>query len=206
MNINLAPSVRGVSIPAGRLPDRTASPASGGFTAQLTRELAVYEKQFQATVSSGHGSVSPFILMMSDYHAWKEQQPPQVLPGSQGRTEENLAYLRERYSGPLSLFQTLEALDTMKEMGIMTQEQYRDALGLKDLKVVPLSQISGPVHVEGAEDTLRALANGTWAMKWSEHLEKLREDQEEQETLDILLAWIDRQVELAHENSQPLRL
>ena len=203
MNINPAPSVRGMSIPSGRLSGRAASSASGGFAARLTRELAVYEKQFQATVSSGHGSLSPFILMMSDYHAWKEQQPPQVLPGSQGRTEENLAYLRARYSGPLSLFQTLEALDTMKEMGIMTQEQYRDALGLK---VVPLSQVGGSVHVEGAEDTLRALANGTWAMKWSDHLEQLREDQEEQETLDILLAWIDRQVELAHENSQPLRL
>lgn len=34
-----------------------------------------------------------------------------------------MAYLRERYSGDLTMFRKIEALDTMFDMGIITREQ-----------------------------------------------------------------------------------
>lgn len=41
-----------------------------------------------------------------------------------------MAYLREHFTGELSLFQRINALDTMREMGILTREQMMDGLGL----------------------------------------------------------------------------
>ena len=40
--------------------------------------------------------LSPYVNLMAAHDQWKEQQPPQELPDSQGWTEENIAYLRER--------------------------------------------------------------------------------------------------------------
>ena len=65
-----------------------------------------------------------------DYKQWKSEQPERILPDSQGATEENLAYLLENFSGELSLFQRIEAVDTMREMGIITKEQMYEVLGL----------------------------------------------------------------------------
>ena len=72
----------------------------------------------------------PNFQIWFDYMEWKRQQPERVLPDSQGATEENLAYLLENFSGELSLFQRIEAVDTMREMGIITKEQMYSALGL----------------------------------------------------------------------------
>ena len=80
-------------------------------------------------VVEGH-FVNPNMQIISDYERWKSQQPERVLPDSQGATEENLAYLLENFSGELSLFQRMEAVDTMREMGIITEKQMYEAFGL----------------------------------------------------------------------------
>lgn len=73
--------------------------------------------------------LSPYCQLMDSYDAWKAQQPPQDLPDSWGPTEENLAYLKEHYSGDLSWEERVDALETMVKLGVITQEQRNDALG-----------------------------------------------------------------------------
>jgi len=68
--------------------------------------------------------------ILADYRAWKAQQPTRILPGSVGATEENLAYLRKNFSGNLDLFHRIDAVDTMHEMGILTEDQMLNYLGL----------------------------------------------------------------------------
>ena len=76
------------------------------------------------------GKPSPQLQLLIDYDDWKSRQPERVLPDSQGATEENLAYLLENFSGELSLFQCMEAVDTMREMGILTKEEMYAAFGM----------------------------------------------------------------------------
>ena len=73
--------------------------------------------------------LSPYCQLMDSYAAWKAQQPPQDLPDSWGPTEENLAYLKEHYSGDLSWEERVDALETMVKLGVITREQRNDALG-----------------------------------------------------------------------------
>lgn len=76
------------------------------------------------------GKFSPQLQLLVDYKDWKSRQPERVLPDSRGATEENLAYLLENFSGELSLFQCMEVVDTMHEMGILTKEQMYAAFGM----------------------------------------------------------------------------
>ena len=87
-------------------------------------------------IQEGHFA-NPNMQILFDYEQWKSQQPERVLPDSQGATEENLAYLLENFSGELSLFQRMEAIDTMREMGIITYKQMYEAFGL-DLTLVEM--------------------------------------------------------------------
>ncbi len=76
--------------------------------------------------------------LMNDYYEWKKMQPPQHLPDSVGKTEENLAYLRQHFSGKkLSVFDKIYALDTMREMGMITEDDMLHTIGVKgDICVV----------------------------------------------------------------------
>ena len=38
--------------------------------------------------------------------------------------------MREHFTGELSLYQRIEAVDTMREMGMITEEQMRNAIGI----------------------------------------------------------------------------
>lgn len=89
---------------------------------------------------------NPGLQVLQDYEAWKAQQPPRNLPGSQGATEENRAYLREHYSGRLDLFQRIDAADTMVEMGILSRDQMLESLGLGKFMLRSVS-LDGPAIV-----------------------------------------------------------
>ena len=93
--------------------------ATGGIQNTTGGQFAVIE-----------GKLSPQLQLLVDYDDWKSRQPERVLPDSQGATEENLAYLLENFSGELSLFQCMEVVDTMHEMGILTKEQMYAAWGM----------------------------------------------------------------------------
>ena len=68
--------------------------------------------------------------ILADYCDWKARQPTRFLPKSRGATEENLAYLHRCFSGKLDLLERIEAVDTMCEMGMLTEEQMLNYLGL----------------------------------------------------------------------------
>lgn len=97
---------------------------------QTTPQETTYQDLLQATAGEIQNAQEPKVQIWADYQNWKAQQPPRKLPESQGATEENMAYLRENFTGELSLFQRIDALDTMREMGILTREQMMDGLGL----------------------------------------------------------------------------
>ena len=88
-----------------------------------------YQELLQAAVGDVQNAQEPRLQIWSDYQEWKKQQPAREVPNSQGSNDENIAFLRENFSGELSMFQRIEAVDTMREMGIITEEQMMKSLG-----------------------------------------------------------------------------
>lgn len=69
-------------------------------------------------------TTSPFMRLMEQYDRYRAQRTGQYdLPDSYGRTEENLTWLKERYSGELTWMEREEALDTLVQMGIISNVQ-----------------------------------------------------------------------------------
>lgn len=87
------------------------------------------QRQKMRELPPGRMLDSVYMQFKDDYRAWKARQPEAVLPGSQGWTEENLAFLREHYTGDLSAFEIYDALNTMKELGILSEKGLRCAEG-----------------------------------------------------------------------------
>lgn len=85
-------------------------------------------REIVKAVTGGTNYTSPGAQLISDYDDWKKTQPPRQLPGSKGLTEENIAYLKENYSGSLTMFGKIDALDTMVEMGIITEREKLEAV------------------------------------------------------------------------------
>lgn len=113
---------------------RSAANVSGGAGFGKQLDLSARENMDRCELGSAvpPGRViesSPYCQLMDSYDAWKAQQPPQDLPASWGPTEENLAYLKDRYSGDLSWEERVDALETMVQMGVITQDQRNDAMG-----------------------------------------------------------------------------
>ena len=97
---------------------------------QYTPQETTFNDLLRSAASDVQNAKEPKLQLWADYQAWKSQQPARILPDSKGATEENLAYLLENFTGNLSLFQRIEVVDTMREMGILTEDQMMDALGL----------------------------------------------------------------------------
>ena len=108
-----------------------------------------YSDLLQLSAGDVQNVADPESQGWSDYQAWKSQQPARKLPNSRGLTEENLAYLRENFSGELSLFQRIEAADTMREMGIITEDQMMNALGFGEHRFYT---VTSPLIVGGSPE------------------------------------------------------
>lgn len=91
----------------------------------------VYTSSSPSSFNSGmtHMELSDELKLLDAWDQWKAQQPPRELPDSYGPTKENLAYLREHFSGDLSWEQRLDALNTAMDMGVITRDQRNDAMG-----------------------------------------------------------------------------
>ena len=118
----------------------------------------------QAASGDVQNAKDPKLQLWADYQAWKSQQPPRQLPDSKGATEENLAYLLENFTGDektgeLSLYQRMEMIDTMREMGIITEEQMKDCFGIGDRSV---STIDYPVLIAGPDLDLNSWISFFW--------------------------------------------
>lgn len=91
-------------------------------------DVEIQKRKMAALPEKGSlGSV--YMQFQEDYNAWRAQQPEPDLPEAQGWTEENLAFLRERYSGDLSAFEAYDALETMRRMGAISQKEMNYASG-----------------------------------------------------------------------------
>ena len=91
-------------------------------------DVEVQKRKMAALPERGSlGSV--YMQFKEDYRAWKAGQPEPALPDSQGWTEENLAFLKERFAGDLSAFEVYDALETMRRMGAISQKEMNYAAG-----------------------------------------------------------------------------
>lgn len=112
-------------------------------TAQGTSQKSAFDKyldvdrqrQLMRELPPGRMLDSVYMQFMDDYRAWKAQQPEAALPDSQGWTEENLTFLRERYSGELSAFEVYDALEAMQSLGILSEKGERCAIGTYDVQM-----------------------------------------------------------------------
>ena len=93
-----------------------------------------------AHVYTNYENSSPLLRLFEDHMNWKASQPEAALPDSEGWTEENLAYLRERYSGNLSAVEIYDAMQTMMEMGAASRNELNYATG-EPLIVIPKEQL-----------------------------------------------------------------
>lgn len=132
---------------------------------QQNQEGNIDETLFARLVMAAKGdtnsSTDPAAQVWSDYLNWKAAQPERALPESRGATEENIAYLREHFSGKLDLFQRLDAADTMVEMGIVSREELMEALGLGKLELRSVPLDSKGIICTGA------VANSRYMPAWS---------------------------------------
>lgn len=112
------------------------STCAGAATGHFNR--TAYESlvgvSFQSLLQNAEGflqySDDPKKQLMEDYYAWKAQQPQRYLPASKGDTQENRDYLRRHFSGQLSVMERIYALDTMREMGMITQQEMLETIGV----------------------------------------------------------------------------
>ena len=142
-----------------------------GGTSFLRQDLSdVFDREIRCRAA-------PKGQILADYCDWKSQQPPRILPPSQGATEENLAYLRKHFSGDLDLFQRIDAVDTMREMGILTEEQMLNYLGLGESTIGVITKDTPYVRFipAGASQELRSWIDffGTSAVGFCDDLDKL---------------------------------
>lgn len=127
--------------------------------------------------------LSPYCQLMDSYDAWKAQQPSQDLPDSYGPTEENLAYLKEHYSGDLSWEERVDALETMVQMGVITRDQRNDAMGGGLTTFKPAERYVIPCVTVGSVPTFAFGSN------WDESLKDYIASGFK--TSDDLFAWLD---------------
>ena len=121
---------------------------------------------------------SVFMQFEDDYKAWKAQQPELALPDSQGWTEENLAFLKEHYSGDLSAYEVYDVLETMRRMGVISQKEENYASGAVMIVLDP-SEINGVMYYTDQEDPSFWLGNFHKTPMVSFH------------SLDDILSWVE---------------
>ena len=132
--------------------------------------------------SSTYGTTNaedPSKQLLDDYRTWRSEQPPRNLPNSKGATEENLKYLRQHFQGELSLFQRIDAVDTMREMGIITEDQMMNALSLGDsqmriLRLCDAGLVDGGVNFDAKLDKWTDYFSSS-SIGWADNLSKIFE-------------------------------
>ena len=103
-----------------------------------------FDDLLRAATGDVQNAKDPKLQLWADYQAWKSQQQSRMLPDSYGVTEENIAYLLENFvgdekTGELSLYQRMDMIDTMREMGIISEEQMKDCLGIGERSMSTMS-------------------------------------------------------------------
>jgi len=126
--------MQSLSFNPGAYTPRTTSAKSAAKSSTQSKEdfSSHFSSPDDITIIHGTGgktaceSLSPYLRLLGQYDRWKAQLPEDEaagLPDSTGLTEENIAYLKERYSGELTWMEREDALNTMEKMGIISNPQ-----------------------------------------------------------------------------------
>jgi len=134
------------------LPRRTTSKTQvpTSFGTLMTKVAAKSSTGENVGVATTH--ISPTWL---DYRDWQETREPIEVPSENGWTAENIQYLKNRYPGELSMFERVEALQSMLKMKCITPEEYQKAIG-SDANIVvedatAATCVSGPLEGRGCQ-------------------------------------------------------
>jgi len=143
-------------------------------------KVSLFDKYLHLKVPKSESNVivmtekndTPYMQLMHDYREWKKTQPELELPDSEGWTEENLAFLREHYSGDLSAFEVVDAIETMYSMGAISKNERNWAannpaitISLEDLtKPHVLAEGYDPSEFSGAKAWREAPLMGFYAL------------------------------------------
>lgn len=67
---------------------------------------------------------SPALQLFHDWSEWKQGQQDADMPDASSSMEEKLAYVRKRYGDASDALTIYDALNTMKDLGIISQTEY----------------------------------------------------------------------------------
>ncbi len=98
----------------------------------------------------GKSYASPYMQLDTYYQTWAAEHP-KTLPGSVGATAENIAYLREHYSGELSAGEVMDAIDTLEKMKLISLDERDDFYGGKVLTRYGRTVEAGIVQIDMQE-------------------------------------------------------
>ena len=163
MNVSLFSNVAGASMYHSRMSPSNNLPHSFGacLAAQSANNLErtdrrspqgnqatdtfSFEKYINARVPTDNyidgaylltrANCSPPLQCQLDYEDLKRAQANSELPASLGSTDDDMAYLREHFSGELSDFQVCDAIETMRSMGIMSRYENNRVWGCRLMSV-----------------------------------------------------------------------
>ena len=150
-----------------------------------------------------HESATPYIRLVEQYERWKAQLPEQEaasLPDPNGGlTEENIAYLKEHYSGELTWMEREDALNTLKQMGIINDQQKFSAHGSGGWVCLA---VGNEAQIDAELEKLRQHfhRNDPMERDWNvlfdgSPISRFR-------TIDDILSWVDQ---LSETSADPLR-
>lgn len=141
-----------------------------------------YLTPFDERFANGDGTysgLSRFLTMMGDYKQWKIGQPDSELPRSFGSEEADLAWLREHFSGGLDAFGVIDAVESMRSMGMIDREERNSIYGIA-LTVVKVTELVSCMQIRPAG----------YGSLWDDHFEDA--PLMEFHSLQDILDWLGR--------------
>ncbi|MDE7243657.1 MAG: hypothetical protein K2O18_06740 [Oscillospiraceae bacterium] len=177
-----------------RQTQRTAS-NTNAFGGMLARASGA--AQVMTDHSKCYPNFSPSVQLHIDYEEWLAGRPSLSLPDSAGLTEANLACLRERYSGSLSEFERMEALQALRDLGVFSREVYNSAMGFGGVRRAAMNETynsKSQGYIGGASGDIRQGPLGCFDNEWQQQWENIHVNSPfaKLETLDEILAWTRR--------------
>lgn len=110
--------------------------------------LTPFDERF-ANGDGTYSCLSRFLTMTDDYEQWKSGQADSGLPQSLGSEEADLAWLRERFSGELDAFGVIDAIESMRSMGLIDREERNRIYGI-ELTVVKVTEFVSCMQIRPA--------------------------------------------------------
>lgn len=110
------------------------------------------------TTDGCYKASSRYMTMMEDYEDWKRKQADSTLPASQGSEEDDLAWLREKFSGELDAFEVIDAIESLYSMGRIDRAERNDIYGItvSVIRVTDINVLTKCVQLPAHYDPYRA--------------------------------------------------